>query len=157
MSEQAANFDELESKLNALAAATDDAERAQLQREIEVLLSTQQKLTERTHEELGNFVREMEQLRAGTLESNGIAGGADVWLTVGQGINVGERDNVFIMQAVDGSRRVRVNMGGEVKLLNPGDFVEAPTRDGVRKVYYKQTSRGEDRTQVGFGVVRPGA
>jgi hypothetical protein len=156
MSEQMTNFEEIQEKLNALGAATDESERETLRQELEDLLREQERLTSQTHDELGSSQREIERLRAQSLETSGIAAGADVWLSPGQSITVGSRDNVLSLVSVDGYRRARVNLSGKVTVMTAGDFVEAPVGDDVWKVFYKQTARGDDNSAVGFDVVDPG-
>jgi len=156
MDEQMTNFEAIQAKLNALGAATDDEERETLRQELEVLIREQERLTSQTHDELASNVRQIEQLRAQSLEKTGVAAGADVWLSPGQSISFGSRDNVMALVSVDGYRRARVNVSGEVTVMTAGDFVEAPVGNEVWKVFYKQTARGDDNSAVGFDVVGPG-
>jgi hypothetical protein len=156
MDEQMTNFEEIQAKLNALGATTDEGERETLRQELEALLREQERLTNQTHTEIASNLREIEQLRAQSLEKSGVAAGADVWLSPGQSITVGSRDNVMSLVSVDGYRRARVNLSGKVTVMTAGDFVEAPVGSDVWKVFYKQTARGDDNSAVGFDVVGPG-
>jgi hypothetical protein len=157
MSEQVANFDAIKKKLDALNAATTEADRERLRKELDELLKRQQVLTGQTHTELRRAQGEVETLREKSLTVTGSAGGADLWLKPGESVTVGSRENVFSLLSVESSHRARVNISGKSSLLSPGDFVEAPTADGVWKVFYKQSSRGGDRSELGFDLVAPSA
>lgn len=155
MSEQMTNFEAIQQKLNELGASTNDADRTRIQKELDGLLQEQKGLTEQTHAELKNYQQQVETLKTQTLEKTGSVGGADVWMSPGQSITVGERGNVVALVSVDGYRRARTNVAGTVKVLNPGDVIEIPAGDAVWKVIYKQTQRGDDKSMVGFDVVGP--
>lgn len=155
MTEQVANFDAIQKKLDALNQATNESDRARLRKEIDDLLAQQRNLTGQTHTELNRYKDEVATLRERTLEKTGSAGGADVWLKVGESVTVGARQNVFSVLAVLSSSRARVNISGKISIISVGDYVEAPSDEGVWRVYFKQTSRDGDRTQLGFDLVAP--
>lgn len=155
MNEQVANFDAIQQKLDALNAATNDTERARLRQELDALLQKQKKLTEQTHTELRQSQTEIESLRKEALAEQGSASGADVWLAPGESISVGSRDNVFSLLSTSTLLRANVNISGKSHTLYPGDFVEAPVQGKVWKVFYKQSGRGDDRSQLGFDIVAP--
>jgi len=152
--EQNANFADLRAKLDALGkAAPGSPEAAALQKEINALVATQEKLTGRTHEEIASLQEALEAMRAQLLAEKGSAGGADFWLLMNEGVTLREAGNVFSLIGVN-SRGVSVdvNLSGTVKRLKPGDFVEFQTSDSNCKVFYK-AGRAREDGRYGFDLV----
>jgi len=155
LAQQETNFTEIQAKLAALSATKDEKERTRIQKELDSLIKSQEKISNTISEELVSSQEQIESLRKDSLETQGMAGGADVWLKSGESITVGNRQNVFSFNGLDAYYRAKVNLSGKQHVLNLGDFVEAPTADGSWKVFYKQKTKGEDRYQTGFDVVQP--
>jgi hypothetical protein len=155
LEEQQTNFGSIQAKLAELNASKDEAERTQIQNELDTLLKKQEKIASTMHEELVNSHQQMEKLRADSLAERGSAGGVDIWLKTGESISVGSRQNVFSFNGVDGYKRAKVNHSGKKHTLTPGDFVEVPVADEIWKVFYKQVSSEGDKNRAGFDVVSP--
>lgn len=154
VNEQKANFDDIRAKLDALNnAAPGSPEAAKLQSELNALLATQEKLTDRTHMELATLHEEVTRLRAQVLEENGTSSGADFWLLPNESITLSERGFVFSLITVHrGATVIDVNLSGKTHRIKPGDFVEFETADSICKVFYKVAHPREDK-RYGFDLV----
>jgi hypothetical protein len=153
--EQLANFSAIQDKLAAIEAATTDDERQRLTGELETLLKEQEALTARTHDELRASAEQIEELRAAALKEQGTASGVDFWLSAGESVSVGSRENVFAVNRIYGGD-VFVNMSGASARLKPGEFVEAKVGDEVYKVFYRMAPKRGEAQRAGFDLVRPG-
>ena len=137
LEQQETNFTSIQAKLAELGATKDEKERSRIQKELDELIKSQEKISNSINEELVSSQEQIESLRLDSLESAGMAGGADVWLKSGESITVGNRQNVFSFKGLDAYYRARVNISGKQHTLTLGDLVEAPTPDGNWKVFYK--------------------
>jgi hypothetical protein len=151
--EQLTNFSAIQQKLADLEKATTDAERTQLTRELNALMAQQEKLAARTHTELREHQKELDSLRQQSLLTSGVSGGVDFWLEVGESVNVGSRENVFALTRIY-SQTAYVTINGQAKSLRPGDFVEVTAGGGTYRVFYRNAPRADDRSRVGFDVVK---
>jgi len=155
LEQQETNFTSIQAKLAELSTTKDEKERSRIQKELDTLFKSQEKIASSISEELVSSQKQIESLRLDSLATQGAAGGADLWLKAGESISVGTRQNVFSFTGLDAYHRAKINLSGESQVLELGDFVEAPTPNGNWKVFYKQKYKGDDRYQSGFDVVRP--
>lgn len=155
LEQQETNFTSIQAKLAELSSTQDEKERSRIQKELDTLFKSQEKLAGSINEELIANQKQVESLREESLEKQGSAGGADLWLKAGESISVGSRQNVFSFTGLDAYHRAKINLSGDAQVLELGSFVEATTPDGNWKVFYKQKYKGDDRHQSGFDVVRP--
>ena len=151
---QTENFSAIKAKLTDLSAVNSPEVQEKLLKELNTLLTKQEQLTGRTHEELLDYSREVASLREQSLKTHGVAKGADFYLTPGQSITVGERDNVFSLLNVQKDGRSYINLSGKLKWLRIGDFIEAPAENGTYKIYNKGAS-SEDNNRIGFDLIKP--
>jgi len=155
LEQQETNFTSIQAKLAELSATKDEKERSRIQKELDTLFKSQEKIANSISEELGSSQNQIESLRLDSLATQGSAGGADLCLKSGESISVGTRQNVFSFTGLDAYHQAKINLSGQAKVLELGSFVEASTPDGNWKVFYKQKYKGEDRNHSGFDVVRP--
>ena len=151
---QKENFGAIKEKLAELTAGNTPEVQAKLVKELNSLLAKQEELTGKTHQELRGYSQEVASLRAESLKTKGVAKGADFYLTPGESITVGTRDNVFSLLNVRKDGRSYVNLSGNLKWLKTGDFMEAPVESGVYKIYNKGAT-SESSSKIGFDLVRP--
>ncbi len=150
--EQNANFERIQSKLAELAAAEDLTTSQALAAELESLIAEQEELAHRAQDELRGARTEIARLKEEALEATGTAGGANLWLGIGESVTVGAPGNVLGLLRIQHGNDVRVNVSGEVKEVLLGDFVEFPVGESTIRVFYKQAKPRQDG-RVGFDVV----
>ena len=146
LSEQQSNFDEVNARLESLKNATDDSELGRELEQLAALLTRQDELRRQAGAQLSTLSGEVASLRGRALDEQGFAGGADVWLGVGESISVGDTRNVFGITYMWQSA-VDVNLNGQKSRLQPGDSVDT----GQCLVFLKQ-SRRENDNRAGFDV-----
>ncbi len=146
MSEQESNFEALHSRLDTLQAAADDPELARELGEIAALLQRQDELRQTARLEIEMLVNEVASLRRQNLAEQDLAGGADVWLGAGEGVSIGDKQNVIgVIRIWETAADVVLN--GEPSRISVGGFVS--TDDCI--VFLKQANRAEDN-RAGFDV-----
>jgi hypothetical protein len=146
LEEQDANFSDINARLAELKdAASDPAVKRSLV-DLEKLLARQGELQSQANSELAWLGDQVASLRQASLDERGFSGGADMWLSSGESVAVGDRSNVLGVTKIWGET-VYVNLNGEKSALQVGDAVstEACT------VFFKQTRRDVDG-RVGFDV-----
>ena len=159
ITEQSAGFQKLEAKLDALRKTTDPAQIKSTTADLGTLLAAQEKLAQRTTEELRGARGEIERLKEQALESNGATGGANLWLKPGESVTVGQAGTVLSLINFSGptsgtrTTRVAVNVAGEQKILGVGDASQMKAGSDAYKIIYKQTAPRADG-RVGFDVVK---
>lgn len=150
--QQESNFKDLRAKLEALKSSDDPAERARLERELEMLIAAQEKLATRTHIEFRDYQAELADLKKQLLAAGSGVGGADFWVAEGESVAVGERQNVVgLLRAAGNVNYVTVSFGGKRHTLNPGESLDVPVKDGTGKLIFKL--KKDDR--AGFDYVPP--
>ncbi|MGB5628564.1 MAG: hypothetical protein WBM57_04300 [Woeseiaceae bacterium] len=146
LEEQEANFGDINARLAELKdAASDPAVKRSLV-DLEKLLARQGELQSQANSELAWLGDQVSSLRQASLEERGFSGGADMWLSSGESVAVGDRSNVLGVTKIWGET-VDVNLNGEKSRMKVGDAVstEACT------VFFKQRRRDVDG-RVGFDV-----
>jgi hypothetical protein len=159
ITEQSTNFKKLEAKLDAIRNTTDPAQIKSMAADLDTLLAEQEKLAQRTHEELRGARAEIDRLKEQLLEATGAAGGANLWLKPGESVTVGQAGTVFSFTNFAGptsgtrTTKVAVNVAGESKPLGVGDAAQVKAGSDTYKVIYKQTAPRADG-RVGFDLVK---
>jgi hypothetical protein len=159
ITEQSAGFQKLEAKLDALRNTTDPAQIKSMATDLNTLLAEQEKLAQRTHEELRGARAEIDRLKEQALDAAGAAGGADLWLKPGESVTVGQAGTVLSFVNFGGptsstrTSRVAVNVAGEARTLGVGDAALVKAGSDTYRVIYKQTSPRADG-RVGFDLVK---
>ena len=159
ISEQAAGFQKLQAKMDALRNTADPAQIKSMAADLGTLLAEQEKLARRTHEELRGARAEIDRLKEHALEAAGAAGGANLWLKPGESMTIGQSGTVLSFINFGGptsgtrTSRVAVNVAGEPKTLGVGDAAMVSSGSDTYKIIYKQTAPRADG-RVGFDVVK---
>jgi hypothetical protein len=168
ITEQSANFQKLQAKLDSLGSTTDPAQIKSMAKDLDTLLAQQEKLAQRTHEELRGAKAEIDRLKEQALESTGAAGGANLWLKPGESVTIGragpggqagQAGTVVSFTSFSGptaSTRTTgavIKVGGETKRLGVGDAAQVKAGSDSYRIIYKQTAPRADG-RVGFDVVK---
>ncbi len=146
LAEQETNFEELNSRLDTLQAATDDPELARELGEIVALLERQDELRQKANFELEFLGNQVASLREQSLAEHGFASGADFWLAVGESVSIGDRRHVIGLTRT-WSTAADVVLNGERARLPVGGSIS--TDDCI--VFLKQAIRSSD-SRAGFDV-----
>jgi hypothetical protein len=146
LEEQEANFSDINSRLAELRNEASDPAVKQSLIDLEKLLARQGELQTRANSELAYLGDQVASLRQASLEERGFSGGADMWLSSGESVAVGNQSNVMGVTRVWGEV-VDVNLNGQKSRLKVGDAVSTEQCT----VFYKQRRRDTDG-RVGFDV-----
>lgn len=150
--EQMSNFDAIQKKLAELQLAANDTDRARLSKELEQLLTRQEELTTRTHDEIRIYQQQLDALREQAMAATGVAGGADIWLGAGESVSVGSRDEVFAVNRLYGSY-IGATLSGKSSRLAPGEYFETAGDGPTYRVYLKQMPNDASSKRAGFDIV----
>ena len=156
LDKQAEGFALLDSKLESLSKAETIDQAKTIARDIETQVAQQRATAQRLDDELRGARAEIERLRADTLNTTGVAAGADVWLKPGESVTIGQRGNTFSLLGFTFSGRthdISVNANATKHRLVVGDSVTFPVPDGQYTVVFKQSEARPDG-RVGFDVVK---
>lgn len=156
LDQQAQGFALLETKLESLSKAETIEQARSIAKDIESQAAEMRSNSQRLDDELRGARAEIERLRADTLNTTGVAAGADVWLKPGESITVGERGNTFALLGYSYSGRtndISVNANATKQRLVVGDSVAFPVADGQYTVVFKQSEARPDG-RIGFDVVK---
>lgn len=151
--EQMSNFDAIQKKLAELQLAANDTDRARLSKELEQLLTRQEELTTRTHDEIRIYQQQLDALREQAMAATGAAGGADIWLGAGESVSVGSRDEVFAVNRLYGSY-IGATLSGKNSRLAPGEYFETAGDGPTYRVYLKQMPNDASSKRAGFDIVK---
>lgn len=146
LAEQEDNFGEVHGRLDRLRQSTNDPGLGLQLEQLADMLARQDELRQQAGQELAALSGEVVMLREQSLEERGFAGGADVWLGLGESISVGDVRHVFGVTYI-WQTAVDVNLNGEKKRLSPGDSMSTDSCT----VFFKQAVRETDR-KVGFDI-----
>lgn len=149
LEEQEANFDAMSARLEELRQRSDDPAMQQSLDELGKLLARQGELQNRATSEIAKLSGQVASLRQQSLEENGFAGGADVWLGAGESIAVGDTHHVLGVVRM-WNKAADVNFNGNKSRLSVGDMARVDDLDCT--VFLKQARREEDG-RAGFDVV----
>lgn len=147
LAEQQTGFDEVNARLDDLRRSTDDPALEKELVALSQLLQQQDELRRKAGSELTLLSNELAALRSQSLEKRGFAGGADVWLGVGESISVGDNNSVFGVNRM-WKTAVDVNLNGKKSRLNVGDSISTDKCN----VFFRQAMR-EDDSRAGFDIV----
>ena len=148
LTEQEANFDEMKSRLESLKQQADDPAMRESLAELGQLLARQGELQDRSSTDLAYLSARVADMEAQQLEERGFAGGADVWLGVGESISVGDRSHVLGVVRM-WNNAADVNFNGTKSRLSVGDVASVEGLDCA--VFLKQAMRQKD-ARAGFDV-----
>lgn len=145
LAEQQSNFDDVNSRLDHLRAATDDPELSRELSQLAELIQRQDELRQKSNLELAFLGDQLASLKAQSLEEKGFAGGADFWLKPGESVSVGDDRHVLgLVRAWPTAGDVVLN--GKKARLSVGSAIEAD----ACTVFFKGLKRDDGR--VGFDV-----
>jgi hypothetical protein len=150
ISDQQANFAEVNAKLDTLRQLSSDAEAQRAVAELGKLLEQQSALAGRAEQQLKLMASEVSASKDRELAERGMSGGADFWLKAGESLNLGSRDQVFALQAYARGVSV-VNLSGKPQRLAVGDVIDFTAGEQACKVFFKQATPREDG-RVGFDL-----
>ena len=149
--DQRENFAAVNERLEALRASATGPEAQRAIADLRALLQKQSALAQQSEQQLRLLAQENADAKDRALAENGVAGGADFWLKIGESFNLGSRDQVFALQNY-GNGAVLVNLSGTGRRLNVGDVMDFTAGERACKVFYKQAAPREDG-RVGFDLV----
>lgn len=150
IADQSANFQDVNTKLDAIRSMSDDPQLRQSLAELERLLARQDELGRRATAELGYLGDQVDALKEQQLAESGYAGGADFWLKSGESVSVGGASHVFGVISARGTI-VDVNLSGTRKRLTVGDALSVPGDAQGCTIFYKQATPRPDG-RVGFDL-----
>ncbi len=150
ISEQEANFADVQSRLDAIQGAASDPAVKQSLGELGELLGRQNQLSQRAGEELRYLGMQITDLKERSLSESGLAGGADFWLKEGESVNVAGKDQVFAL-ITNYRGTATVNLSGTRKRLAPGDQMMAESGGRICTVFFKQAEARADG-RLGFDL-----
>jgi hypothetical protein len=150
IAEQQENFTAVNAKLDTLRQQSTDPATQRALAELQALLQKQSALATQSEQQLRLMANEAASTKERELAANGMSGGADFWLKIGESMNLGVRDQVFALQGY-GNGIVQVSLSGEVKRLAVGGVIEFTAGDRACKVFYKQATPRQDG-RVGFDL-----
>jgi hypothetical protein len=148
LEEQEANFDAMSARLQEIRTQADDPAVRKSLGELGKLLARQNELQNRATAEITALSNQVANLRQQSLEEQGFASGADVWLGVGESITVGDTNHVLGVVRM-WSNTADVNFNGTKSRMSVGDLVSVEGLDCA--VFLKQGRRAEDG-RAGFDV-----
>jgi len=150
LTEQQANFAEVNAKLDTLRQLSNDPEAQRALTELSTLLAQQSALATQTEQQLKLMASEVSASKDRELAERGMSGGADFWLKAGESLNLSSRDQVFALQGYSGGL-VQVNLSGAARRLAVGDVIDFMAGERACKVFYKQATQRADG-RVGFDL-----
>jgi hypothetical protein len=148
LDEQEANFEDMTAQLEDLKGLADDPAIQKRLTEFGAMLARQGELQNRSSSELAYLSGQVASLEQQSLEDRGFAGGADVWLGVGESISVGDTSHVLGVVRM-WANAADVNFNGTRSRLSVGDTASVDGLDCT--VFLKQGRRKED-SRAGFDV-----
>jgi hypothetical protein len=149
LAEQDANFDQISAHIDELRGISSDPQVTESLAELDKLLARQVELQNASTKELEYLGGQVASLRDESLNERGFAGGADVWLGVGESISVGDTSHVFGVVRM-WANAADVNFNGTKSRLSAGDSARVDGHNCA--VFLKQGRRDED-ARAGFDVV----
>lgn len=147
LEEQEANFDAMKARLEEIRTQSDDPAVRKSLGELGKLLARQNELQNQATSEIAVLSNAVASLREQTLDEKGFAGGADIWLGVGESITVGDRSHVLGVVRM-WADTADVNFNGTKSRMSVGDLVSVEGLDCA--VFLKQGRREDGR--AGFDV-----
>ena len=150
IAEQQSNFGDVNARLDALKAMSDDKEIKASLNELGKLLARQDELARHANAELAYLGEQVSAMKDQQLSDTGFAGGADIWLKSGESINVGNRNHVFGLLGARGTY-ADVNLDGTRKRVSVGDLIPVPGDDTRCTIFYKQAQPRADG-RIGFDL-----
>jgi len=148
LEEQEANFDAMSARLEEIKAQSEDPAVRKGLGELSKLLARQNELQDQATSEINALSNQVASLRQKSLEEQGFAGGADVWLGPGESISVGDTRHVLGVVRM-WATQADVIFNGTKSRMSVGDVTSI---DGLDcDVFLKQGRRAEDG-RAGFDV-----
>ena len=149
LEDQAANFEQIKTKLDELSLTASTPEAQQLLGDLAKLVSQQGELTRTASSQLQLLERERVSFKKQQLTASGIATSIDFWLQTGESINVASEQQALGLTRIF-SNAVTVNVTGEKKNMAVGDAVDIAGDEQACRVILRKIERESQR--AGFDI-----
>ncbi len=147
--DQAANFDQINLKLDELSAAATTPEAQQLLGELKVLVDRQGSLAQETGSQLARLEQDRVSFKSEQLAAEGMSASIDFWLESGDSINVASRQQALALIRTR-PNVVSVNVTGTLQNMATGDAVDIAGDDRSCRVILREIEAEAER--AGFDI-----